>query len=87
MPVKKGELQALRLVLKEFIRAYEGHEDLWTEPTEDFYNAYVDARELLGDPVKEFPGGCEDSHIHAFGWKPKDGCDTCDDYAEEHADG
>ncbi len=75
--------KALRKALVQFIRAYEGQEDLWSEPTEDFYNAYADARALLGDPVKSYPGGYEDSHIHPFGWNTEDGCETCADYADE----
>lgn len=72
---------ALRKALIRFLRAYEGLDADFTD--ERLWGAYEDARALLGDPVKTYPGGYENHHIHPYCWAPEDGCDVCFDYAEE----
>lgn len=69
--------------LKRFIRAAEAEEELLSNSA-DIWSAYEAARVLLGDPVKEYPGGYEDMHFHPYGWTEADGCDTCQDYKADH---
>ncbi len=71
----------LRVALERFVGAFERDTD-WDDPPELLWLAYEDAREVLGDPVKSYPGGDEGEHSHDYGWKPDDRCDICDDYAD-----
>ncbi len=77
---------ALTAALKETVRALE----LWLEHCDGeycdarVYDAYVEARTLLGRPPRFYPGGREGTHYHFLEFDPeRDTCYWCEQYEEE----
>lgn len=81
-----AEIHQLRAAVKAFLAACETDVELM-DNNADLFDAYEQASKWLGDPIKSYPGGYEDTHYHKYGWKPEEGCDTCEDYREEQAAG
>lgn len=75
---------AVRQALEAFVRACDDDTEL-TASNGLLWDAYVQARTALLDPIRSLPGGYADQHYHPYGWKPEDGCETCDEYREEQA--
>ncbi len=81
---KEPVAKRLRVALERFVVAVEVEDELLAN-SERVWTAYEKARAVLGDPVKEYPGGYEDAHTHLFGWQESDGCDTCADWQADQS--
>lgn len=71
-------------MLEKCVKAIE-QEAEETFTSSSLWEAYEQARVVLGDPVQEYPGGYDDAHFHRYGWKLEDGCETCADWNEDHS--